>query len=183
LVCCDRININTNYYNNNYNPHIQQQLQLTHVQLQHHINYFNNNAKPVHCYTGTLIGVIYVYSGTAFTDYDDLVIATLRSRGLSTYGLDDGPVYEVSGLTDVSLDCTGTYSGVTKNPFSTFGVNITSKDGDQYFFETSLSNSDPKYLSKVFGSSNFSKPRTVVPLFVEERFQALLTNAMENGLY
>ena len=138
-------------------------------------------AKPVHCYTGTLIGVIYVYSGTAYTDYDDLVIATLRSRGLSTYGLDDGPVYEVSGLTDVSLDCTGTYSGVTKNPFSTFGVNITSKDGDQYFFETSLSNSDPKYISKVFGSSNFSKPRTVVPLFVEERFQALLTNAWRMG--
>jgi hypothetical protein len=42
-------------------------------------------AAPVNCYTGTLIGRIYVYSGTAYTDYDDLVIATLRSRGLATY--------------------------------------------------------------------------------------------------
>jgi len=147
-------------------------------------------ARPVHCYTGTLIGVIYVYSGTAYTDYDDLVVATFRSRGLSTYGIENGPVYEVPGGVDgygnfdgsaVTLDCTGTYSGVTKNPFSTFGVNITNKNGEQYFFETSFSNSDSKYISKVFGSTNFSKPRTVVPLFVEERFQALLTNAWRMG--
>ena len=136
---------------------------------------------PVNCYTGTLIGRIYVYSGTAFTDYDDLVVATLRSRGLATYSTDNGPVYEVSGLTDVTMNCTGSYSGVTKNPYATFGINITSKDGDTYFFETSLQNSDPKYLPKVFGSSNFAKPRTVVPLFVEERFQALLNYGWRKG--
>ena len=49
-------------------------------------------AAPVNCYTGTLIGRIYVYSGTAYTDYDDVVIATLRSRGLATYGTDNGAV-------------------------------------------------------------------------------------------
>jgi hypothetical protein len=136
---------------------------------------------PVNCYTGTLIGRIYVYSGTAFTDYDDLVVATLRSRGLATYSTDNGPVYEVSGLTDVTMNCSGSYSGVTKNPYATFGINITSKDGDKYFFETSFQNSDPKYLPKVFGSSNFAKPRTVVPLFVEERFQALLNYGWRKG--
>ena len=136
---------------------------------------------PVNCYTGTLIGRIYVYSGTAFTDYDDLVVATLRSRGLATYSTDNGPVYEVSGLTDVTMNCTGSYSGVTKNPYATFGINITSKDGDKYFFETSFQNSDPKYLPKVFGASNFAKPRTVVPLFVEERFQALLNYGWRKG--
>ncbi len=138
-------------------------------------------AAPVNCYTGTLIGRIYVYSGTAYTDYDDIVIATLRSRGLATYGLDNGAVYEVSGLTDVTLDCAGQYSGVTKNPYSTFGVNVTNKDGKQFFFETSFQNSDTQYLPKVFGSSNFSKPRTVVPLFVEERFQALLNYGWRKG--
>ena len=138
-------------------------------------------AAPVNCYTGTLIGRIYVFSGTAFTDYDDLVIATLRSRGLATYSTDDGPVYEVSGLTDVTMDCLGAYSGVTKNPYATFGINITNKDGNTYFFETSFQNSDPKYLPKVFGSSNFAKPRTVVPLFVEERFQALLNYGWRKG--
>ena len=138
-------------------------------------------AASVNCYTGTLIGRVYVYSGTAYTDYDDLVVATMRSRGIATYSTDNGPVYEVTGLTDVTMDCTGTYSGVTKNPYATFGLNITDKDGQNFFFETSFQNSDPKYISKVFGSSNFAKPRTVVPLFVEERFQALLNYGWRKG--
>jgi hypothetical protein len=135
----------------------------------------------VNCYTGKLIGSIYVFSGTAYTNYDDLVIATLRSRGLATYSTDNGVVYEVSGLTDVTLDCTGSFSAVTKNPYAIFGVNVTSKDGDTYFFETSFSNSDVNYIGKVFGYSNFSKPRTVVPLFLEERFQSLLNYGYRKG--
>jgi hypothetical protein len=138
-------------------------------------------AAPVNCYSGTLIGRIYLYSGTAYTEYDDLVIATLRSRGLATYSTDNGPVYEVSGLTDVTLSTTGTYSGVTKNPYGTFGINITNKNNESFFFETSFQNSDPKYISKVFGSSNFAKPRNLVPLFVEERFQALLNYGWRKG--
>jgi hypothetical protein len=138
-------------------------------------------AAPVNCYTGKLIGRVYIFSGTAYTDYDDLVVATLRSRGLATYGTDDGAVYEVSGLTDVEMVCGNEYSGVIKNPYSTFGLNVTNKDGDKYFFETSLSNSDTKYISKVFGSSNFAKPKDVVPLFVEERFQALLNYGWRKG--
>jgi hypothetical protein len=136
---------------------------------------------PINCYTGNLVGRIYVYSGTAYTEYDDLVIATLRSRGLATYSNDEGAVYEVSGLTDVSLSTTGVYSGVSKNPYGTFGVNITNKDGQEFFFETSFQNADPKFISKVFGSSNFGKPRSVVPLFVEERFQGLLNFAWRKG--
>jgi hypothetical protein len=147
-------------------------------------------AKPTKCYTGTLTGRVYIYSGTAYTDFDDLVVATLRSRGLATYGSDNGAVYEVPGGENaygdfdghlVQMDCSNSYSGVTKNPFSTFGLNVTNKDGQQFFFETSLSNSDSKYISKVFGQSNFAKPKDVVPLFVEERFQALLTYGWRKG--
>jgi hypothetical protein len=136
---------------------------------------------PVNCYTGKLIGTLYVFDGVAYTDYDDLVIATFRSRGLATYGSDNGAVYEVTGLTDVSMDCSNGYSAVTKNPYATFGLNVTNNDGQNFFFETSFQNSDPKYLSKVFGASNFAKPRREVPLFVEERFQALLNYAWRKG--
>jgi hypothetical protein len=140
-----------------------------------------NTGTTKSCYSGTVIGEIYVYSGMAYTDFDDLVIATLRSRGIATYGSDDGAVYEVSGLTDVSIDCTSIYSGITKNPYSTFGLNVMNKDGESYFFETSFQNSDSKYISKVFGSSNFAKPRTTVPLYVEERYQTLLTYGYRKG--
>ncbi len=54
-------------------------------------------AAPVNCYTGTLIGRIYVYSGTAYTDYDDVVIATLRSRGLLPSVLDIGRFLKLPG--------------------------------------------------------------------------------------
>ena len=133
------------------------------------------------CYSGSVTGKIFIYSGMSYTNYDDLVVATLRSRGLATYSTDTGAVYQVSNLTDVTMDCTGSYSGISKNPYSTFGINVTDKDGTAYSFETSFTLSDPKYISKVFGTTNFGKPRTVVPLFVEEQFQNLLTYSYRKG--
>jgi hypothetical protein len=147
-------------------------------------------AKPTQCFTGKLTGVLYVYSGTAYTDFDDLVIATLRSRGVANYSNDNGAVYEVSGSTniygsfigdDVQMVCTGQYSACTKNPFSTFGLNVTNIDGDTFFFETSFLNSDVNYVTKVFGQSNFAKPRKSVPLFIEEVYQTLLTYGYRKG--
>jgi hypothetical protein len=140
-----------------------------------------NTGTTKNCYEGVVTGEIYVYSGTSYTDFDDLVMATLRSRGVATYGSDNGAVFEVPNESDVSMDCTSNYSEVIKNPFATFGLNVTNKDGEVFFFETSLSNSDSKYISKVFGSSNFAKPRTTVPLFVEEKFQTLLSYGYRKG--
>ena len=143
-------------------------------------------AAPIDCYVGQVTAVLYVFSGNSYTDYDDLVIATLRSRGINADG--SGPRYEVTGLTDVDMVCTGGYSGVTKNPFSTFGLNVTKTDEvsgntvqTKLFFETSLLNSDSKYISKLFGRNNFGKDREAVPLFVEEAYSTLLINAYRKG--
>jgi hypothetical protein len=134
------------------------------------------------CYQGTLSGTIFVYSGTPYLDYDDLVIATLRSRGVANYSTDNGAVYEVTGTSDVTLVTTGsTYSASTKNPYSKFGITVTNNDGDTFQFQSSFTNSDSEYLPKVFGSSNFSKPRQTVPLFVEERYQNLLNYGWRKG--
>jgi len=143
----------------------------------------NTTGSITTCYSGTVSGKIYVYSGVSYTDFDDMVVATLRSRGIATYGTgSDGPSYEVTGLTDVSIDCTSsTYSNIAKNPYAEFGLNVTDYNGNTFFFETSFSESDSKYLPKVFGSSNFAKPRTTVPLFVEEKFQTLLNYAYNKG--
>ena len=67
-----------------------------------------------------------------------MVVATLRSRGIATYGSDDGPVYEVSGLTDVDLYSDGAYSGITNNPFGTFQISGITKDSETFTFDTSL---------------------------------------------
>ncbi len=105
------------------------------------------------CYSGNLTGKLYVYDGMAYTDYDDLVIATFRSRGISNYSAtQSGPLYEVN-LTGLTMDCSGSYSAVTKNPFAQFGIDIVDKDGNNYFFETSFLNSDAQYISKVYSLS------------------------------
>jgi hypothetical protein len=135
---------------------------------------------------GTYTGVCNIgftnYSGTPYTDFNDLVVATLRSRGISTYSSTNaGPTYEVSGTSDVQLITNGLYSGITKDPFETFVVSGVSSDGDNFSFETSLLTTDSKYISKVFGKSNFGKDRTEVPLFVEEVYPALLTTGYRQG--
>jgi hypothetical protein len=133
------------------------------------------------CYSGSVVGMVYYYTGNSYTLYDDLVVATLRSRGISTYSTDENPTFQITGLTDVTMDCSGSYSGVTKNPFSTFVINATDRLGNNFKFETSFSISESSYLTKVFGVSNFQKPRNVVPLFVEEAFQTMLTYSYNKG--
>jgi len=133
------------------------------------------------CYSGTVVGMIYVYSGNSYTEYDDMVVATLRSRGIADYSDDVNPRFEITGLTDVNIDCTGQYDDILKNPFAKFVINATNYLGNNFSFVTSFSNSDSEYISKVFGGSNFGKPRNVVPLFVEERFQSLLRWSYNKG--
>jgi hypothetical protein len=136
---------------------------------------------PVYCYSGTVVGMLYYYTGTSFTQYDDLIVATLRSRGISPYSDGNNPVYEITGVTDVTYDMTGEYLGVNKNPFLSFGINATNYEGTNFSFEVSLSSSDAQNINKVFGRGNFEKPRTQVPLMVEEYYQTLLNYAWSKG--
>ena len=137
--------------------------------------------QPVKCYNGTVVGKIYYYTGTSYSNYDNVVVGTLRSRGVATYTTDTNPTYSVTGLTDVSFNMTGQYSTVLKNPFATFAVNVTDKFGTNYTFETSFSQNDPEYWSKVFGITNFQKPRIEVPVMAEENFQSWLNWSWRKG--
>ena len=137
--------------------------------------------QPVNCYTGTITGKLYYYTGTSYSDYDNVVVGTLRSRGVATYTNATNPAYSVTGLTDVSFNMTGQYSSVLKNPYATFGVNVTDKFGTNFTFETSFTQNDPEYWSKVFGVTNFQKPRIEVPVFAEENFQSWLNYSWKKG--
>ena len=136
---------------------------------------------PVNCYQGTLVMKLYYFTGTSYTDYDNVVVGTLRSRGLATYATSTNPAYSVTGVTDVTLNMSGQYAGVLKNPYATFGVNVKDKFGTNYTFETSFTQNDPEYWTKVFGVTNFQKPRLEVPVFAEENFQSWLNFAWRKG--
>ena len=131
-------------------------------------------------FTGTISGTVLSYNATAYTEYNDLVVATLRSRGINNNS-DGGPVYMASGVSQVVMDCSGSYADVQKNPYSTFGISGVTNDGDAFTFNTSFTLSNTNYLNKVFGRTNFGKNRTEVPLFVEETYYNLLNNSYRLG--
>ena len=133
-------------------------------------------------FNGSLSGQMFTFSGTAYSEYNDVVVATLRSRGISLYNSTSaGPTYQVTGLTDVGISTVGSYSAITRNPFSTFAITGTTIEGENFSFETSLQNSDSEYITKVFSVSNFAKLRFEVPLFVEEVYQNMLNYAYNKG--
>jgi hypothetical protein len=132
-------------------------------------------------YTGSTRVKSTYYAGTAYTEYNDVVIATLRSRGVSNYTSTTNPLYQVTGTTDVVLDFNGAYSGASMSPYSPFGVSGITYDGNTFEFKASLDSTDTNFISKVFGQSNFGKPSNEVPLFVEEEFNNLLNYAYKKG--
>tara|TARA_R110000744_G_scaffold40802_6_gene92574 strand:+ start:7141 stop:10503 length:3363 start_codon:yes stop_codon:yes gene_type:complete len=141
--------------------------------------------------TGTTAGGTLVYSGSmrvdyvkysnvkSYSDYDGMVVMTLRSRGTSTKS-SGGPVYELTANT-VGFDCTGVYANVLENPFAPFGISATTAAGNVYTFKTSMSNTSQDYVSRVFGRNPFDKKKEEVPLFVEESYPMLLKQGYNKG--
>jgi hypothetical protein len=133
-------------------------------------------------YTGTLSGKWVSFDGTAFSSYNNVVLATLRSRGISNYtSTQDGIIYQVSGSSDVTLNLSGSYTGTNKNPFGVFGIYATQIDSVISSFEVSLDDSNANFISKVLGTGNFQKDRNDVPIFVEERYPTLLNYGYNQG--
>jgi len=133
-------------------------------------------------FSGTVSGNVYTLSGTAYTEYNNMVVATLRSRGITQYtSSQHGPLYQVSGLTDLTLVCDGAYSNVQSSPFEPFLISGVTIDGDTFSFETSLTASSSKYITKVLGVDNFGKSRTEVPVYVEENYANSLNYAYSQG--
>ena len=122
------------------------------------------------------------FTATSYTEYNNLVLATLRSRGITNYSSSQhGPKFQVSGTANVSLTVTGSYSAATTNPYSTFLISGTQYDSTAFSFEASFESTNSNYINKVFGQDNFEKDRTVVPLFVEESYDTLLTWGYNKG--
>ena len=133
-------------------------------------------------YTGMVTGHLYTFSGKAYSEYHDMVVGTLRSRGITEYSSNNhGPIYQVSGSSDVTLISTGAYSGISKSPYANFAISGKTKDNKDFSIETSLNPSASNFISKVFGTDNFGKDRNVIPLFVEEFYPSSLTNAYNKG--
>lgn len=133
-------------------------------------------------FSGTMTGDLYSYSGTAYTEWNNLILATVRSRGISVYSANEhGPQYQVTGLTDLNLICTGPYSGISQSPFATFQLSGVTYQGNSFEFDTSFDSTNANYITKVLGVTNFSKPRQEVPIYVEESYLGMLNFGYNKG--
>ena len=146
-------------------------------------------------FTGTVTGNSYTFTGTAYSEFNNMVVATIRSRGISLYtndaaSINHGPIYQVGidynnggipALNNLQLICTGQYSEISKSPFSTFLLSGVTKDNDVFSFETSMLAASSRYITKVLGVDNFGKSRFEVPIYVEEAYQGSLNYAYNQG--
>ena len=136
----------------------------------------------VNSFTGSVSGTYFTFSGYTYSGYNDVVLATLRSRGISEYNsTSDGMEYQVTGTSDVSIITTGSYIAAQQNPYSQFLITGSSYDNSNFSFECSLDDANANFISKVLGTGNFQKERVDVPLFVEERFPTLLYYGYNKG--
>lgn len=122
-----------------------------------------------------------LYTGDTYCNYHDLVVTTFRSRGESTLS-SGGPVYTVTGSSDVRMVCTGsTYDDVLTNPLSTFAIDVNDVDGNYFRFNTSMSQTNRNFVKRVFGVEPFDKDSEDVPIFVEESYPNMLNYAYKKG--
>jgi hypothetical protein len=118
----------------------------------------------------------YKYNASLNTDYSDVIVASLISRG--EYNATQSLVLQVTGTTAVTLT---DVSGITTNPMAEFNINVTDITGGTKTFNCSLDISSTKYINKVLGTEVFDKVKEDYPLFVNEVYSNLLLSAFRHG--
>jgi len=117
----------------------------------------------------------YKYNASVNTDYDNIVVLSLRSRGSyqgQTLNL------ELGLSTDVDI----TSSTLGTDPLSEFTLSVTGSTSGAKSFTCTLNTSSTKYVSKVLGNTNFDKKKNEVPLYVFEEYPKLLSALYGQGL-
>jgi len=117
----------------------------------------------------------FIYSASLNTDYDNIIIACLRSRG---HYVTNKLKLEVTGLTSVSLS---SVNDITVNPYQDFTISVTGSTGGNKSFTCNIDNTSSKSLTKVLGTEVFDRDYYDHPLYVHEYYPNLLKNAYQQG--
>jgi len=117
----------------------------------------------------------YSYDASLNTDYDNVIVAALRSRGSyvgQTLNL------EVTSSTNISISG----DGLINNPLSEFTLSVTGATGGAKSYTCSLDSTSTKYITKVLGSDVADKDKSDFPVYVHEVYSNLLKVAYDKGL-
>lgn len=117
----------------------------------------------------------YEYDATVNSDYEDLIVATIRSRGH----------YESQTLIREVTGATMTITGVDDldyNPLGEFTIAVTGYTGGAKTYNCSFDTSSSKYITKVLGSDVFDRAYSDFPIYVHEVYPNLIKNLFDQGL-
>ncbi len=114
------------------------------------------------------------YNASLNTDYHDMQVCLLRSRGSYVQNT------LVHRVTRNTVSVTG--ADLANNPLADFTISVTDIDSDVTTFNCSMDQTSTKYLTKVLGSDVFDKDRIEYPLYVHEAYPNLVVNLFEQGL-
>ena len=109
------------------------------------------------------------------TDYDNVVVAALRSRGhyhQQTLNL------EVTSGSNITLTDVG---GIVSNPLAEFQIDVTGTTGGHKSFTVSLDQTSSKYITKALGIEVYDQSYIDHPVYVHEVYPNWLKNAFEQG--
>jgi hypothetical protein len=123
--------------------------------------------------TGTVTGTSVYYSGSAYSQVDNRVIATLRSQG-AYYGAEQ-LTYIASGVT---FDLSASTAALT-NPYAQFTITGTSIVSGAFSYPVTFDNTSTHYITNMLGTVPFEK---TAPIFVEEMFPAMLSDYYAAGM-
>ena len=118
----------------------------------------------------------YEYDARHNTDYDAVVVGSIRSRGHY-----DGQtlVHEVTGNTSFTLT---EVDDMKFNPMGEFTINVTGLTGGAKEFTCTFDTTSSKFISKVLGTEVYDKDYSNFPVYVHESYANLVKSAYERGL-
>jgi hypothetical protein len=123
--------------------------------------------------TGTTSGVVTTYTASAYSEYEGMVLAMLRSR--ADYVVDDLNFRVLQGPTGLVMDP----GNVATNPEAQFVLSATSNSTSAVTkYEASLDVTSRNYLPRVLGVDCFDKES---PIFVEEIYPELLEEMIDGN--
>ena len=124
----------------------------------------------------SFVGTKFTWDASLNSDYHNIVVAALRSRGKYS---GQTLTHEVTDNSDVIISDSGTLSN---NPFSEFTLTTDGLTSGVKTFTCSLDMTSSKYITKVLGSDVFDKSIQDYAVYVHEVYPKLLKHAFEKGL-
>jgi len=120
--------------------------------------------------TGETSGTVVTYSASCYSDIDDAVVATLRSRG----GYQGDQILDFTVATASMANTTG----IETNPFGQFTISGTTTAGGTFSYDVSLDKTKQNYIESIFGRTTQDKD---TELFVEEIYYNSLEDLNSAG--